>query len=361
MQMSLIKDAQACYAWPASTLHPWKLAAHVMRENLKKGANLQTRTRVDRIVRCSGDTDKWTVKSERGDIDCWQVVHATNAYSSALEPSLRGLIYPTPHMCNQVWPPEAFKESQLLKNSYGVLLPEHGLFSINPRSTTSGPVLFGGSNPGQNKLESWVKEHPKRGTDDSITGFESVTTAVKEFAESQLTGWSVDAAARSQVYAHSWSGIIALVSSSMRNYCHNSKDNLELERRWCSFCWATTRAAGPVDMCWPPWTVSFKATPQNIRICSNPCFPVRKWNGTHLHSRTWFSSAYGWVFLGKNQVARCLPNHRLQVNEVERKAWYCQNFTFSSLNKPRERESAKQEQVKALVGWVNCSLLKQYW
>lgn len=42
--ISRIKTAKACYAWQASTLQPWKLTAHIMRENLKSGANLQTYT-----------------------------------------------------------------------------------------------------------------------------------------------------------------------------------------------------------------------------------------------------------------------------------------------------------------------------
>ncbi|KAL4796242.1 FAD dependent oxidoreductase-domain-containing protein [Aspergillus venezuelensis] len=204
-KISHIKDAQACYAWSASTLYPWKLTAHVMRENLEKGVNFQTRTKVAKVVPAS-TPGKWVVKSERGDIECAQVIHATNAYSSALEPSLRGLIYPQPHMCDRVVPPVAFDGSNPagLKSSYGVLLPNGGLFSINPRSTLEGSILFGGSNPGQPKLESWLEDHPERGIDDSLEGFKPVTDAVQTFAESQITGW------KAKFEHDSWSGIIAM-------------------------------------------------------------------------------------------------------------------------------------------------------
>ena len=209
--MSRIKGAQACYAWPASTLQPWKLTAHIMRGNLKKGVNLQTRTKVNQIVRSSVTPEKWVVKSERGEIECFQVVHATNAYSSALEPSLRGLIIPTPHMCDKVIPPVTFTGSRALKNSYGVLLPNGGLFTMNHRGVSGAPVLFGGSNPGQQAFEKWLRGHPERSTDDDLVGFESVKEAVRDFAESQLIGWT--AASKTERYDHSWSGIIALVST----------------------------------------------------------------------------------------------------------------------------------------------------
>ncbi|KAL3466249.1 FAD dependent oxidoreductase [Aspergillus heterothallicus] len=202
-EISQIKDAQACYAWSASTLYPWKLTAHIMRENLKKGVNLQTRTKVTEVIRSAKSPEKWAVKSNRGEIECSIVVHATNAYSSALEPSLRGLVTPTPHMCDRVIPPVAIK-GRGLQNSYGILLPEGGLFSINPRSNQEGSILFGGSNPGQRAFEDWIQKHPERRIDDGLEGFKPVTEAVKTFAETEIIGW------RAKFDHHSWSGIIAI-------------------------------------------------------------------------------------------------------------------------------------------------------
>ncbi|KAH7177066.1 FAD dependent oxidoreductase [Dactylonectria macrodidyma] len=209
VKLSRIKDAQACYAWPASTLHPWKLSAHIMHENLKKGVNLQTHTKATRIVQSPRGAEKWIVGTERGEVECSHVVHATNAYSSALEPSLRGVITPSPHMCNKVIPPVSFTGSKGITNSYGVLLPNGGLFSINPRVTTQGPVLFGGLNPGQQEFEKWLQDHPERCTDDDLPGFKPVTEAVKSFAESQLTGWASSYTSEAD-YSHKWSGIIGL-------------------------------------------------------------------------------------------------------------------------------------------------------
>lgn len=208
-ELSRIKDAQACYAWPASTLHPWKLAAHVMRENLKKGVNLQTHTRVNEVVPSQDSPGKWIVKSRRGDIECRQVVHANNAYSSALEPSLRGLVRPRPHLCNEVKPPSTYAGSKALKNSYGVLFSEGAFISINPRIPLQGSVLFGGSNLGQPEFEKWLQDHPERCIDDGLTDFEPVSKAVQDFAESEFTGWP-PAKGPTEFHKHSWSGIIAM-------------------------------------------------------------------------------------------------------------------------------------------------------
>ncbi|KAI1078920.1 DAO-domain-containing protein [Whalleya microplaca] len=208
-KVSRIQGAQACYAWPASTLQPWKLVAHIMRKNLKKGLkfSLQTYTVVRKVVKSEGSRN-WVVKSDRGDIECSRVVHATNAYSAAVEPSLRGLIYPTPHMCNKVVPPAIFAGSKALKNSYGVLLPDGALFSINPRCTTDGIVMFGGSNPGQLKFNEWLAEHPERCTDDGMSEIKVVTDAVKEFADKEFEGWVDAVPGAGQLYDYSWSGII---------------------------------------------------------------------------------------------------------------------------------------------------------
>ncbi|KAK7214663.1 hypothetical protein V2G26_002666 [Clonostachys chloroleuca] len=211
-EVSRIKDAKACYAWPASTVHPWKLAAHVMSENLKRGVNLQTRTTVTQIMKSHKELGNWTVKTGRGDIECAQVVHATNAYSPGLEPSLRGLIKPTPHMCNLIAPPVSFIGSKALQNSYGILLPGGSLITINPRIPTHGPVLFGGSNPGQAEFYRWLENNPERATDDNIAGFPSVTEAVKDFTDAQLTGWP---GVVTEDHRREWSGIIAMSADGL--------------------------------------------------------------------------------------------------------------------------------------------------
>lgn len=181
-----------------------------MRGNLKNGVGLYTHTEVCKIL--SGESSPWIVQTKRGDVECSQVVHATNAYSPALEPSLRGLISPSPHICNKVNPPVTFCEPNNLKNSYGVLLPNGGLFTMNPRLPSGDSVLFGGSNPGQYEFGKWLRAHPERSTDDSLSSFTSVSEAVEAFAKSQLLGWE-SSPQEADKYKRGWSGIIALVGS----------------------------------------------------------------------------------------------------------------------------------------------------
>lgn len=182
-----------------------------MRDNLKNGVHLQTYTKVTQVKASPRNSGKWIVETERGDIECSQVVHATNAYSSALEPSLRGLIRPSPHICTKVIPPVTLAGSKSLQNSYAVLLPGGALFSINPRCTADGILLFGGSNPGQQEFDKWLEEHPERCIDDGLTGFDFGKEAAKKLAESRFPGWTDAATGPGELYDYSWTGIIARV------------------------------------------------------------------------------------------------------------------------------------------------------
>lgn len=208
-RITRLKGAQACFAWPASTLQPWKLVAHIMTGNVAQEPrfNLQTYTTVRKVTE-SSQPGRWLVHSDRGSIECSQVVHATNAYSAAVEPSLRGFVTPTPHMCNKVVPPPNFSGSKALRNSYGVLLPDGALFSVNPRPTSDGVIMFGGSNPGQKKFKEWLDKHPEHWTDDGLSDFAEITAAVKALAEDQLEGWAAAVPAPGTLYDYSWSGII---------------------------------------------------------------------------------------------------------------------------------------------------------
>ncbi|KAG8157164.1 hypothetical protein KVR01_012872 [Diaporthe batatas] len=208
-RITRLKGAQACFAWPASTLQPWKLVAHIMRGNVAQEPrfNLQTYTTVRRVTE-SGQPGRWLVHSDRGSVECSQVVHATNAYSAAVEPSLLGLVTPTPHMCNKVVPSPRFSGSKALGNSYGVLLPDGALFSVNPRPTSDGVIMFGGSNPGQKKFKEWLEKNPEHWTDDVLSEFPEINAAVKALAEEQLEGWAAAVPAPGVLYDYSWSGII---------------------------------------------------------------------------------------------------------------------------------------------------------
>jgi glycine/D-amino acid oxidase-like deaminating enzyme len=212
-QISKIKSAKACYAWQASTLQPWKLTAHIMRANLSKGANLQTHTVATFITENQIGSRKWIVHTPRGSISATTIVHATNAYSAALEPSLRGIITPKPHMCIRFVPPRSLSGSRALQNSYGVLLPDGALFSINSRASSDGNIMFGGSNPGQKKLDEWASKSDERCVDDSLANVEMVTREVRRFVAKEFLGLGDGEEkeyAPGEGFEYSWSGIIGL-------------------------------------------------------------------------------------------------------------------------------------------------------
>ncbi|KAF1960078.1 hypothetical protein CC80DRAFT_544541 [Byssothecium circinans] len=167
---SRIKNAKACYLSQASTLQPWKLTAHVMRNNIAKSVNLQTYT---------------VAKS------------VTESTSSSLIP------------------PRAFSGSNSFKNSYGVLLPDGGLFSINPRYTADGILMFGGSNPGQKLLDQWVGAHPENCINDGLSRVKIVTEGVREFVEENFEGWKDAEFGPGEAFDYGWSGIIALSSDGV--------------------------------------------------------------------------------------------------------------------------------------------------
>jgi hypothetical protein len=193
--------------------------AHIMKICLNKGLNLQTWTPATSVTASTDAPGLWDVHTARGAISTPTVVYATNAYTSSVLPAFAKYIQPTAHMCNKVVPPRAFAGSKALQNSYGVLAAGGGLYSINPRCSADGVVLFGGSNPNQPKLKEYLDADPNRLFDDSLANFAPVTEAVEALTSTAFEGWSEGLPAAGVGPEYSWSGIIGLV----RIYCLNSR------------------------------------------------------------------------------------------------------------------------------------------
>ncbi|KAJ7667035.1 DAO-domain-containing protein [Mycena rosella] len=214
-KVSRLKGAQALWSWKASTLYPWKLVAHIMQICLNKGLNLQTWAPVTSVTASTKAAGHWDVNTARGAVSARTVVYATNAYTSGVLPDFAKYIQPTAHMCNKVVPPRAFAGGKALQNSYGVLAARGGLYSINPRCSADGVVLFGGSNPNQGQLKAYLDADPARLFDDSLGNFQPVTDAVDELTASAFAGWGDDAPAPGVGPEYSWSGIIGLSADSL--------------------------------------------------------------------------------------------------------------------------------------------------
>ncbi|WVQ77774.1 hypothetical protein IAR50_007464 [Cryptococcus sp. DSM 104548] len=209
-RISRLEDARAVYAWDASTVHPWKLVAYVIQRCLNSGLNLQTWTPATSI---SGSPHNWVLHTPRGDLTTPTIIHATNGFAPFLLPELTSLINPTPHMCNRIYPCSSFSGSHALQNSYGVIYKE-GMYSVNPRSTSDGVVLVGGSPPSLYLLEEYVAGDEKRQTDDSLVNFKPVTMSVKELGSKGFR-WELSDYGAATQYDCSWSGILGMSADSV--------------------------------------------------------------------------------------------------------------------------------------------------
>ncbi|KAF7350695.1 FAD-dependent oxidoreductase [Mycena sanguinolenta] len=214
-KVSRLKGAQALWAWKASTFYPWKLVAHLMQKCLDKGLNLQTWTPVTSVTASSSTPSFWDVNTARGTISTPTIVYATNAYTSSILPSFAKYIQPTAHMCDKVVPPRAYAGSKALQNSYGIMMPGGGLYTINPRCSADGILLFGGNGPNQRMLKEYLDADAKRLFDDSLGNFKPVTEAVRDLTSSAFEGWNDDAPAPGVGPEYSWSGIIGLSADTL--------------------------------------------------------------------------------------------------------------------------------------------------
>jgi glycine/D-amino acid oxidase-like deaminating enzyme len=104
------KGCVGAITYPAGQISPYKFVTQIVEILVDNGVNLQTDTPVNSVVRHG---EKWLVKTPRGDILAWNVVHATNGYVSHLLPAFETIIKPTRgHMTAQI-PPKSLSEPPL--------------------------------------------------------------------------------------------------------------------------------------------------------------------------------------------------------------------------------------------------------
>ena len=95
IQTTRVGAAQKAFEWPAATLNPAKLCYAVHRLALEQGGyNVYTHTPAVSVTESEVE-ESWKVNTSRGSIRARKVIHATNAYVSALLPELKGLVTPT--------------------------------------------------------------------------------------------------------------------------------------------------------------------------------------------------------------------------------------------------------------------------
>lgn len=207
-RISKVAGAKSLFIYRGSTLYPWKLVEHILRDALSKGLNLQTRTAAEQVRPAENGT--WDVVTPRGVVNCQQVVHATNAYAVSLLPEFEGLVRPTPHFVHRIVPPDCLASSRALNASYHVICEGHAIHSINTRKSSDGSLCLGGSNPGYPDFREWVAKSPKNTLDDSLASWPSVKEEVLEMTSKQLwPGVDMTPRKKEQIYIGSWSGVLA--------------------------------------------------------------------------------------------------------------------------------------------------------
>lgn len=180
------------------------------RLSLALGLNLQTHTPVRKItpgLTSRPDMPTYRVHTDRGVITTPTIVHATNAFAATLLPQLDDILTPTPFVCTKVVPPPAYSGRAALQNTYAVMVKDGALFSINPRTSSDGAILFGGDGPAQHQLTKLLTENPKRWGDDRLGNFQPIAEAVRDLIQTQFTGWGPDdEMAVGEGVQYNWSG-----------------------------------------------------------------------------------------------------------------------------------------------------------
>lgn len=122
-----VKGVRWGASYPAGHLWPYKLATackfeagcrhaqprgewlnrSVIRIGLRNGMNLQTYTPATSISQSPANAQRWTVHTERGDIDAEVVITTTNAYTSSVLPEFGSKIIPVRGTACSITPAES--------------------------------------------------------------------------------------------------------------------------------------------------------------------------------------------------------------------------------------------------------------
>ncbi|KAJ7140904.1 FAD dependent oxidoreductase [Mycena epipterygia] len=208
-------SATAAYRFPAGSLWPSKLVAHLLTLCVEKhGLNLQTHTPVRSVEPCAGKG--WTVKTDRGDLDTEQVVYATNAFTGTLLPEFCGRIWPFRGQCAAVVPTKAYAGKNMLTHSYGLWssasrlssgkYPASGDYLI--QRARDGVMIFGGAR--------WsVPVDKLLGNTDDSGRYPEMTEGLKEALPRYFEGFGPGEAAVGEGLVHDWSGIMGYTAEGV--------------------------------------------------------------------------------------------------------------------------------------------------
>ena len=140
----LTPDALGAVSYPAGSISAYKFVIGVLRLAVKSGLNVHTNTPVTSISKDSNN-GKWLTDTPRGRICATQVVLATNGYTAALWPQLRGVIVPLRGHVTAQRPGSSMPKvglpttySFIYHNGYEYMIPRP------PGSRFAGDLVIGG-------------------------------------------------------------------------------------------------------------------------------------------------------------------------------------------------------------------------
>ena len=113
---------------------------HLLQNAVSSGVNLQTFTPVSSVQPIETDAQgfKWAVETARGTVKTKTVIYATNGYTSALVPEMKGKIVPVRGMVARL----AGAKAPKLKHSYMMRLSGYEYDYMIPRP--DGSIVVGG-------------------------------------------------------------------------------------------------------------------------------------------------------------------------------------------------------------------------
>ncbi|EMD84899.1 hypothetical protein COCC4DRAFT_154574 [Bipolaris maydis ATCC 48331] len=151
-EVSGVRGALSCHTYSGARLAPYRLVTHLLQKAVNQGVNLQTFTPVESVRAIENDAQgfKWAVDTCRGTVKTKTVIFATNGYTSALVPEMKGKIVPVRGMVAHITAPNAPQ----LKHSYMMRLSDFEYDYMIPRPDDS-VVVGGGRRDFYKNLDDW--------------------------------------------------------------------------------------------------------------------------------------------------------------------------------------------------------------
>lgn len=175
---------------------PFKFLMHLTRQLLTAGVNVQAHTPVTSVTPDPSGDGSFIVETPRGKIRAGKVIHANNAYVSALLPEYSKNIIPCKGICCRITVPEG-TTAPLLNNSYITRTKDNTLSYFIPRH--DGSIIVGGAA----SVFRPFKEQWYDNVDDSVL-IDSAKDYYEDYMQRTYRGWEDTGAKVSNI----WTGVM---------------------------------------------------------------------------------------------------------------------------------------------------------